>query len=118
MKASQYLLWLFPLIAPCIARSDWNNQCCLTDEEANYIANTWLPLNVQPPSAWLNNPYYNQTAYKLLAPNFQLYSDSDNYVGSPPPSNPVRSAPHIRMLYEDKTHSMLKYRFVISLREQ
>ncbi|KAG9943266.1 hypothetical protein KCU85_g8790, partial [Aureobasidium melanogenum] len=25
---------------------------------------------------------------RLLAPNFQLYSDSDNYVGSPPPDNP------------------------------
>ncbi|KAK8205594.1 25S rRNA (adenine2142-N1)-methyltransferase [Zalaria obscura] len=55
-----------------------------------HIADTWLPLNVQPPSAWLTDPYYNNTAITLLAPNFQLYSDSDNYVGSPPPNNPVR----------------------------
>ncbi|KAK5118555.1 hypothetical protein LTR85_008020 [Meristemomyces frigidus] len=89
MKASQELLWLLPLIAPCVtATSSWNDQCCLTDSQANYIARTWLPLNVKPPSAWLTNPYYNQTADKLLAPTFQLYSDSDNYVGAPPPNNP------------------------------
>lgn len=94
MRFLQHILRITSLITPFVAADSSNNQSCLNGAEARRIINTWLPLNVQPPSAWLNDPYYNNTAMKLLAPEFQLYSDSDNYVGSPPPNNPVRSNVH------------------------
>lgn len=82
--------WVLSLFVLNIAANNHrNHDCCLTDEQATYIATTWLPLNVKPPQAWLSNPRYNQTADTILAPAFELYSDSDNYVGAPPPNNPV-----------------------------
>jgi hypothetical protein len=90
MRPLQYILCITGLITSFVVAHHPNNRSCLDSTEARRIIDTWLPLNVQPPSAWLDNPYYNDTAMTLLAPNFQLYSDSDNYVGSPPPNNPVR----------------------------
>lgn len=94
MKVIRYILCITSLIVSSVATGFSNDHSCLNSTEARRIMNTWLPLNVQPPSAWLNNPYYNDTTMRLLAPNFQLYSDSDNYVGSPPPDNPVRYSFH------------------------
>lgn len=87
MKTYRDVFWLLSLFVLNIAAH--NHDCCLTDEQATYIASTWLPLNVKPPQAWFSNSCYSQTADAILAPTFELYSDSDNYVGAPPPNNPV-----------------------------
>jgi hypothetical protein len=90
MRPLQYIPCITGLIPLSVVADHSNNRSCLNSTEARRIIDTWLPLNVQPPSAWLKNSYYNDTAMTLLALDFQLYSDSDNYVGSPPPDNPVR----------------------------
>lgn len=90
MRPLQYILCITGLFTLSVVADHSNNRSCLDSTEARRIIDTWLPLNVQPPSAWLNNSCYNDTAMMLLAPDFQLYSDSDNYVGAPPPDNPVR----------------------------
>lgn len=89
-----YILFTTSAITPFVSADHSSNQSCLDKTEARRIIETWPPLNVQPPSAWLDDPYYNNTAMALLAPQFQLYSDSDNYVGSPPPDSPVRFIVH------------------------
>lgn len=86
MRSFNDLLRLLPLVPVAFARPDpyGCDGCCLTDNQASSIAATWTNLNAES-----DHNKIVAGANELLDPDFYLYSDSDNFAGSPPPNAPV-----------------------------
>jgi hypothetical protein len=85
MKTFLYIFCLLPLVpstvlawAPNLGRR--KNHDCLTDSRATTIAETWCQLNIV---------FDEVVANATLAEDFELFSDSENWISSPPPNAPV-----------------------------